>query len=307
MDKPSDNVLEERSVVDLTRMLEELQAQVTTLQDEIRSLKPIESSVDKNSYLENYEVPQGHFLAIRTSVRHPVTDKVVSRHDLTFEWPEEPGALVTDPSYDEDTICGKGLHGLKWGIGNLSYLDTLSHLVNVYDSEHAVWQVVCVPEDLSVSLRGKVKFRECRMVLSTSFKQEAFAFINKHAPKDLIPELSRADNARVSGYTNLADSYGNEEFLELPLGPLSNVYTSKLKSGNHAPAIDIDVPAEFIPSSTEGHGHLKFDVEMTWEDYQKLLLVMVEVGIVEKGFYEASVRRGSTFLRLPWIKKSNPF
>lgn len=299
-----DNKIEySRYIESLRRQVDALISQNAILLGELNRLKdqmPSENvDVDSDSYLENYEVPSGHFLALRTSIRHPVTKKVVSEHDMKFEWPEEPGVWVTEPSYDETAACGKGLHGLKWGLGHLAYLAN--------KGDEVVWQVVCVPEDLSVTLRDKVKFGKCTMVLSTSSKQEAFAFINKHAPKDLTPELSEADSFRISGYTDLNKDYDSDEFLELPLGPLSNVYTSKLKSGNHAPAIDIDVPAEFIPSSTEGHGHLKFDVEMTWEEYKKLLSVMVEVRLIEEGYYRASLARGATFLRLPWIKKEDFF
>jgi hypothetical protein len=42
---------------------------------------------------------------------------------------------------------------------------------------------------------------------------------------------------------------------------------------------------------------------MPWSDVVKLLDVLVEVGIVERGFRDASVKRGYTAVRTPWTKK----
>lgn len=67
----------------------------------------------------------------------------------------------------------------------------------------------------------------------------------------------------------------------------------------HAPAIDIDgIHCELKPSSTEGHYHLYIDKPMPWSDYYKLLTVLYEVGIIEKGFYHASLNDEQTLLRV---------
>lgn len=71
----------------------------------------------------------------------------------------------------------------------------------------------------------------------------------------------------------------------------------------HRPVLDLDVPAKLIPSTTEGHHHLLIDVPMSWEQYQKLMTVLAEVGIVEPGYTQASVARGYSAVRLPWVKK----
>ena len=75
-------------------------------------------------------------------------------------------------------------------------------------------------------------------------------------------------------------------------------------TGRHKPVLDIDLPVKVLPSSTEGHHHLFIDKEMSWEDYEKLLNVLVEVGIVEPGYRNASVARKHSAVRLPWIKKA---
>lgn len=71
----------------------------------------------------------------------------------------------------------------------------------------------------------------------------------------------------------------------------------------HRPVLDIDFPAKLIPSSTEGHFHLYLDKEMTWEQYEKLLLALVEADILEPGYVSASIARGHTCVRLPGVSK----
>ena len=72
----------------------------------------------------------------------------------------------------------------------------------------------------------------------------------------------------------------------------------------HTPMLDIDLPARLVPSSTEGNFHLYIDAPMKWGTYLKLLKALAETGIIQKGYYEASVARKATTLRLPWVRKS---
>ena len=67
--------------------------------------------------------------------------------------------------------------------------------------------------------------------------------------------------------------------------------------------IDIDLPVQVTPSSTEGHFHLVIDKTMSWEDYKLLLYALARVGIIEKGYAEASIAKGFSAIRLPWVKK----
>jgi len=84
----------------------------------------------------------------------------------------------------------------------------------------------------------------------------------------------------------------------------AEVVSSELKgSKKHAPVIDLDIPHTLVPSTTEGHSHLYLDVPMPWWKYRVLLAVLAWTGIVQKGYVRASVRRGHTDVRLPWIKK----
>jgi len=87
----------------------------------------------------------------------------------------------------------------------------------------------------------------------------------------------------------------------------ANVVGSTRTDGNgvekHAVLIDLDVPAWLIPSSTAGHSHLYIDVKAGRSAYFRLLDALAECHVIEKGYAEASKRRGASFLRLPWIKK----
>lgn len=82
-----------------------------------------------------------------------------------------------------------------------------------------------------------------------------------------------------------------------------NLVSSLTEDGTHRPALDLDIPARLVPSTTEGHSHLYLDVNLSQEEYQKLLDVMWEVGILQRGFVSQLERLGATFLRPPWVKK----
>jgi len=84
----------------------------------------------------------------------------------------------------------------------------------------------------------------------------------------------------------------------------AEVVSSELKGSKmHAPVLDLDIPHTLVPSTTEGHSHLYLDVPMPWWKYRLLLHVLAWTGVVQKGYVGASVRRGHTDVRLPWIKK----
>lgn len=103
-----------------------------------------------------------------------------------------------------------------------------------------------------------------------------------------------------------AKAKGEQVKPEMPTeGEAPNVISSLLYNGMHAPVLDIDIPATLVPSSTEGHSHLYLDVAMTWTQYCKLLDLLSEVGIIEEGYRNASIARGFTAARLPWVKKNN--
>lgn len=77
-----------------------------------------------------------------------------------------------------------------------------------------------------------------------------------------------------------------------------------LRTKKHRVILDIDVPVHVVPSSTPGHGHLYIDHELSWDDYERLMLLMAEIGLLEHGYVAASIRRGFTSVRLPWVRKT---
>jgi hypothetical protein len=86
----------------------------------------------------------------------------------------------------------------------------------------------------------------------------------------------------------------------------SNLVTSKLdylKGNLHAPAFDVDFPVECYESSTPGHYHILIDVPMPWWKYRLLMWWMAKCGILEKGYYKASVARKASYLRKKGVKK----
>jgi len=86
----------------------------------------------------------------------------------------------------------------------------------------------------------------------------------------------------------------------------SHVASSESRwSGRHNVLLDIDCPAWLVPSSSEGHSHLYVDLGIgaLWADYEAFLLAAVKIGLIEDGYAKASIRRGHTALRLPWVEK----
>lgn len=83
----------------------------------------------------------------------------------------------------------------------------------------------------------------------------------------------------------------------------SEIEGSKCSDGfpMHMPVIDIDLPIRVVPSETEGHHHLFIDYPLEWADYVKLLRVLVEIGLVERNYLEASLKARATFVApKPW-------
>jgi hypothetical protein len=89
----------------------------------------------------------------------------------------------------------------------------------------------------------------------------------------------------------------------------SHVWSSEIASGPnqgmHVLALDVDESVRLVPSSTPGHWHLVIDKPVSWPRYIEVLGALADAGIVERGYFDASIARGHTALRLPWIKKQH--
>lgn len=89
-------------------------------------------------------------------------------------------------------------------------------------------------------------------------------------------------------------------------GPKATAFNGRMEqveNGWHTVMLDIDHPTRLVPSTTPGHWHLYIDVAMPWWRYRKLLRALAMAGIIETGYARASIQRGFTSLRLPWVKK----
>ena len=93
----------------------------------------------------------------------------------------------------------------------------------------------------------------------------------------------------------------------------ANVVSSQLRPDDgfdtshpsHVLAIDLDVPAYLVPSSTRGHSHLYVDVKIPHHRYMALLSALADAGVIERGYAEVSIKRGHSDLRLPWVEKGD--
>lgn len=99
---------------------------------------------------------------------------------------------------------------------------------------------------------------------------------------------------------DLADDLNDAEVVS---SLVSTLYQPTGTESMHMVAIDLDMGAYLVPSTRPGHHHLYIEHSLTWPAYEKLLKALAEAGLIEDGYYHASVRRKATFLRLPWIQK----
>lgn len=115
-------------------------------------------------------------------------------------------------------------------------------------------------------------------------------------------DYDEEDDGRVE-IENLedAEAVGSKvaESTVIDLGSASPVGTIAM----HCLAIDIDVPAWLIPSSTEGHSHLYVDLMVNDDLLWNFLDAAAAIGLVEHGYVAACKARGMTSLRAPWVRK----
>lgn len=76
----------------------------------------------------------------------------------------------------------------------------------------------------------------------------------------------------------------------------------------HALILDIDYPVYVIPSSTEDHSHIYFDVPKGIDQraWKKLMRALGDAGVIERGYADSAELMGESLLRAPWVKKPPP-
>lgn len=110
----------------------------------------------------------------------------------------------------------------------------------------------------------------------------------------------------LKGKSSGEDGHEDGEIRNPATKETANLISSLCQDGQHRPVMDFDIPARYVPSTTAGHGHLYIDKPLSWEQYQKVLNVLAEVGILEAGYVGAAIRRGASFVRPEWVKKTQP-
>lgn len=120
---------------------------------------------------------------------------------------------------------------------------------------------------------------------------------------------------RVFRFTKLTSDYGYVDYDShditnsvIPARP--NLVGSELTptvAGQtfHAPIFDIDVPHRYVPSSTEGHGHLYIDVPVTTAEYFNILRALTNAGIIEEGWVNQALNHGIATVRAPGVTKQD--
>lgn len=147
---------------------------------------------------------------------------------------------------------------------------------------------------------------------------ELFALIDKYDLQtgDIDFESNPGDDSNEG-----RDPLNTEKLITEAAAEQSNSFSSRIRrwvggGGNvitiadgipidrqHLPIFDIDHSVLAWETSTPGHYHLIIDRPMSREDYEKLMRVLVEVGIVQEGYQRASLKRKAAWLRMPWIRK----
>jgi hypothetical protein len=75
----------------------------------------------------------------------------------------------------------------------------------------------------------------------------------------------------------------------------------------HIVILDIDHPSHLVDSSTPGHHHLYVEIPpCPWSDYVEFLKAAEKIGLCEPGYVTASIERGHSDVRLPWVRKGEP-
>jgi hypothetical protein len=121
---------------------------------------------------------------------------------------------------------------------------------------------------------------------------------DNHSNHDYGPQEPELETV---AHLDQADIYsseikGSEKMQTDPFSQARMVY-------RHMVALDLDIPAVLVPSSTEGHHHLLIDVDLSEHDYMGLLKHLGELGIIEKGYAEICTKRKASHLRAPWRSK----
>jgi hypothetical protein len=71
----------------------------------------------------------------------------------------------------------------------------------------------------------------------------------------------------------------------------------------HAPIIDLDFAHHYVATTQDGHAHLYLDVPISKWRWVALMTGLYLGGVIEKGYFIWSLRRGGNFARRPGVAK----
>lgn len=135
--------------------------------------------------------------------------------------------------------------------------------------------------------------------------------------RETYPDFFRLADGLQAGVVEFTTGEYGVKFGEQLVNPTpleeANVITSRMNAthygyqGHHRVAIDLDMDAALIKSSTPGHHHLIIDKPLEWDVYAKLLGALRDAGLIQNGYYMSSLMKGATYLRTPWTNKYEQF
>ena len=157
------------------------------------------------------------------------------------------------------------------------------------------------------SPKGMAEFRisrACEFHFDNAFDHEAEP---GHPDQELLDELTNGKRHVMYSAFELSLDYDGTVYARGECRDIdeANLVSSELdrQRGTHTIMLDIDHHARLVPSSTPGHFHLFIDVELAWGAYQDLLLALADAGVIQRRYANASIQRGGTHLRMPWVRK----
>lgn len=131
-------------------------------------------------------------------------------------------------------------------------------------------------------------------------KEEYFELLGATTPHEVV---GRARLYHYAEQLNDSDHVPEQDVRRQCSMDEANLVGSLCQDGKHRPVIDLDQGAQFVPSSTPGHGHLYLDTAMDEATYFKFLQAFADAGVVSRYFVKAAVIRGQSFVRVPWVRK----
>jgi hypothetical protein len=119
-------------------------------------------------------------------------------------------------------------------------------------------------------------------------------------PREPVEDLNEAHVISSLMKRQPKDAHGFSDILiESGLNP-------DIVETRHQVAVDVDHPVHLVESSTPGHFHLYVEIPYGIEQsvYFEWLRASAKIGLLEPGYVEASIARGHSDLRLPWVTKA---